>query len=66
MSLKYKVLSRIINGVIREVLDTADFWTEVEMRSTDPKSASYAAERIKYKARKDLIRYITRSYGELN
>ena len=47
MSLKYKVLSRIINGVIREVLDTADSWTDTEMRGTNPQSASYADERIK-------------------
>jgi hypothetical protein len=54
------------NLLVKEVLATASDWTESQLSQVEPSSAKYAAERIKHNARKELIEYLTRSYGELN
>ena len=61
-----KAVATFANLLIKEVLATANDWTELQLNQVEPSSARYAAERIKHNARKELIEYLTRSYGELN
>jgi hypothetical protein len=65
-NLPIKAVAFFANLLIKEVIETADNWTQAQMDKTKKESAHYAAEVIKYKARQELIAYLTRSYGELN
>lgn len=53
------------NLIIKELLETADTWTDATFTKDSTKPGNYATEVIRYKARKELITYLTKSYGEL-
>jgi len=57
-----KATAVFANLIIKEVLATASDWTEGQLNKAGYTSSYNAVE---YNARKELIEYLTRSYGEL-